>query len=224
MARSRIFVAGVVAGVSLAFLAACNVVLGLGDYEKVDADGGAADAATEADVVFVPDAPIDAPIDVEAGSYDPGRAWAKWKMPNPLNDAGYPNPMTYDAGGDSGAVFDNVTKLEWESVGTRTATAANVTEAHQYCATLAATNFAAVNDWRLPTRIELVTLLDYTRTTGATIDPVFTNAPADSFWSASPSGEPTPTNTWRVDFSTAEVRPLPPSSARVRCVSSRYAK
>ncbi len=219
MARSRIFVAGAVAAGSLACLAACNVVLGLGDYEKVGADGGAADAADERDVALVPDAANDAPIDVEAGAYNPGFAWASWPMPNPANDAGYPNQASYEAGADSGIVLDTLTQLQWENIGANAPSKQTVSEAQTYCAGLAATKFAGHSDWRLPTRIELVSLIDYTRGVAAvTIDPVFVGTPADIFWSASPVGAPAMGTTWRVDFGTGEVHPSTASMARVRCV------
>ena len=224
MARSKILVAGIVAGASLACLAACNVVLGLGDYEKVDADGGAADAASEADVLFVPDAPIDAPIDVEAGTYDPAHAWANWPMPNPNNDAGYQNEASYDAGGDSGAVFDNVTELQWENTA-MPPSAMSVTAAQTYCAGLRARGLAGANDWRLPTRIELVSLIDYTRASGAAIDPVFADTPADAFWSSSPVGKPYEGKTWRVEFDKGQVLMASDgSSGRVRCVRGGKAR
>lgn len=225
MARSKILVAGIVAGASLACLAACNVVLGLGDYEKVDADGGAADAASEADVLFVPDAPIDAPIDVEAGTYDPAHAWANWPMPNPNNDAGYANQTTYEAGSDAAVVLDTLTELQWENVGANTPSVRSVEDAQAYCTSRASTGFASFNDWRLPTRIELVSLIDYTRAPGMAIDPAFASTPADPFWSSSPVGKPHVAQTWRVDFDTGEVRIASAGSmARVRCVRGGKAR
>lgn len=223
MARSRIFVIGVVAGVSLAFLAACNAVLGLGDYEKVDADGGAADAAVEADATHF-DAPPDAVIDVEAGTYDPAHAWANWHMPNPDNDAGYPNQTTYEAGSDAGVVLDTLTQLQWENVGS-SPPITSVADAQAYCTSRASTGFAGFHDWRLPTRIELVSLIDYTRASGAAIDPVFAGTPADAFWSSSPVGKPNEGKTWRVEFDKGQVLMASDGSlGRVRCVRGGKAR
>jgi hypothetical protein len=51
-----------------------------------------------------------------------------------------------------------------------------------YCKTLS----IAGGGWRLPTRIELVSLLDPPRE-NPSIDNTFTNTPAEKFWSSSPS-------------------------------------
>ncbi len=114
-------------------------------------------------------------------------------MPNPseIADAqGLPNPSSYAV--DGGVVVDRVTSLRWRvAVGVQMATLAQATA---YCAELD-------GGWRLPTRIELVSLIDFARQ-GPAIDPTFVADDAGTlitakFWTASPG--------WVVDFSTGAV-------------------
>jgi hypothetical protein len=97
-----------------------------------------------------------------------------WKMPNPLS-TGLPNPQSYTVVGD--AVRDNVTGLVWQ----RDAPASSFSweEAKNYCASLA----LAGCGWRLPSRIELVSLLDMTKASSIDTD-AFPNGSLGS-WSSS---------------------------------------
>lgn len=195
---------------------ACNAVLGLGDYEKVDCQKDACDGGDAAVSEAAADAAQETSSfpDVEAGSYDPKRAWASWPMPNPIEDGGPPNPPDSSVT-DAGTVVDNVTKLEWENNGANAPSKMSVAEAQSYCATLGASRYGGHIDWRLPTRIELVTLIDYTRDAGAMIDRAFAGAPADFYWTASPvSGG----DTWMIDFVSGDVTTQTRPSGRVRCV------
>jgi hypothetical protein len=85
--------------------------------------------------------------------------------------------------------------------------------AKDYCAGLGA-------GWRIPAYKELLTLVDPTRS-NPSIDPVFPNTPAVSFWTASHSFRTDGTPHWprRVDFATGEsdfFDSMAPN--RVRCV------
>ncbi len=107
-------------------------------------------------------------------------------MPNDQVDvtAGAPNLENYTDNGDH-TVTDNLTGLMWQqTVPTDTYTWA---QAVAYCPTL---NLANHSDWRLPSRIELVSIVDFgvmTSTSGATINATyFPSTPAAAFWSASP--------------------------------------
>ncbi len=84
-------------------------------------------------------------------------------------------------------VYDNATHLTWQraTLGTYTwGSASTAGTAQNYCATLA----VAGGGWRLPSRKELSTIVDFTAASGtATIDPTaFPNTPATFFWAASP--------------------------------------
>jgi hypothetical protein len=105
-------------------------------------------------------------------------AWAEWPMPNP-DDKQAPNPQSYTGGGKA-LVVDVVTQLTWE----KTADDGSYTwaEAEEHCAALTLEG----GGFRLPTRIELVSLVDYT-VNRPTIDAkAFPDTPAEKFWSASP--------------------------------------
>jgi hypothetical protein len=105
--------------------------------------------------------------------------WAMWRMPNPPT-ADLPNPASYTDLAD-GTVRDEVTCLVWQHdvpAGTF-----SWMEANDYCNGLS----LAGRGWRLPSRIELVSLVDFTRAApGPTIDTVaFPNTPSEEFWSSS---------------------------------------
>jgi hypothetical protein len=92
-----------------------------------------------------------------------------------------------------GTVFDTKTKLTWQ----QTVPAATYAwaPAQTYCKTLS----LAGTGWRLPTRKELQTIVDYSQSNPA-IDPTaFPATPAASFWSSSPVAG-SPANVWNVNF------------------------
>lgn len=190
---------------ALPFVAGCNDVLGLSDFERVSCratcpgDSGG-DAAFDAGSVGSTDA---APFDGAVAATDGG--WARWPMPNPDGgaDAGWPNVVTYSAV-DAGVVADRVSKLEWST--------------HAFPASfidLAAGNCQSIG-YRLPTRIELVSLLDFTRQ-GPFIDPIFTNVSSGEYWTASATGG----RYWAVDFGSGEVTQSTSDKRNVLCVRSR---
>src|SRR5262249_7856188 len=101
--------------------------------------------------------------------YDP--FWAEWPASNSyffvnLPDAGtvaLPHPKIYDTYSIAGVVIDQVTGLHWQRAvelggdgGTRTL---SWTDAQTYCANLA----LAGGGWRVPTKIELLSIVDYTK-------------------------------------------------------------
>jgi Protein of unknown function (DUF1566) len=215
-----------------ASLVACSDLLGLGDYDVCGDECDAGDASADVgetgmianldgglDVLSIDAAldvtvPLDAaPLDAmtfeagEAGAIDAALYWAHWPMPNPseIADAqGLPNSSVYTLD-DAGVVFDGVTHLRWQ-----TGYASNIgsfDSAMSYCASTFGPG------WRVPTRIELVSIIDYTQQSPA-IDPTFVVNDAGAliggrFWTAS--------GTWAVDFADGVVTTLP--ALLVRCVS-----
>jgi hypothetical protein len=153
------------------------------------------------------------------GGADPN--WAQWPMPNGPVDvaAGAPNPMAYTDNGD-GTVTDKVTGLVWQQAASSTqSTWSNATTS---CTTL----FSLAHlRWRLPTAIELVSLLDDgVAAPGPMIDTTaFPGTPASStFWSSTPVADsnPTPTDAWAVDFGRGYVSGAGKSAQYyVRCVA-----
>ncbi len=202
-----------------ASLVACNAIIGLSDFEKVECTN-----------LRCPD---DAGIDVFVPTVDGGDAgsdagtpegtdpvvWASWRMPS--WDGG-PSPVPeYSA--DTTTVLENITGLVWtkDDQGQATYEAAKAK-----CAALPG------GTWRLPKRIELVTLLDFGRASStAPISPLFGVVQAQ-YWTSS---EVKPINAadprvWVVDFSAPDkgnklVTPVPTTDKtlqlQVRCVKGR---
>jgi hypothetical protein len=149
------------------------------------------------------------------GARSPASTWAAWRMPSPVTTH-LPNPASY-TNLDDGTVRDDVTCLVWQrDVSENTC---SWTEANDYCSSLP----LAGGGWRLPTRIELVSLVDFTKAApGPTIDEAaFPNTPSEEFWSSSLVAETVAGTTfaWYVYFSsgaTSEYELFVKS--RVRCV------
>jgi hypothetical protein len=114
--------------------------------------------------------------------------WAEWPMPNsPIDvEAGAPNVQSYMDNGD-GTVTDRVTGLMWEKGGTKDLIwdcAGKQGSAQAYCSSLA---LAGHDDWRLPTTIELLSLLDFSSPDvldGPGIDTRYFEPLSGLFWSS----------------------------------------
>jgi hypothetical protein len=125
-------------------------------------------------------------------------SYACWPMPNPAS-TGLPNPSSYTDNGD-GTVRDNVTGLVWQKAVTATQ-AFTWTGAISYCATLP----LAGRKWHLPTRIELLSIVDFTRTSPATNITAFPSVPGGMYhWTSSPwvvsQIATKPQDSWIVNF------------------------
>jgi hypothetical protein len=138
------------------------------------------------------------------------RRWARWAMPNPDAaifpgaDVMLPNPMEYDANTEAGTpVYDVKTGLTWEQG--QGAPATSFLEATSHCLSLA-------GGWRVPTRIELVSLIDFTRVPlidpGAFVGPDGA-PPGGTYWSSSvvpaDSGSDAAGHRWVVLFDNGQV-------------------
>jgi hypothetical protein len=148
---------------------------------------------------------------------------ANWPMPNPVA-SGAPNPHSYDLA-TAGVVRDNVTALDWEQGHSE---ALSWRAATTYCADL---DLGGHSDWRVPTRIELVSLLDFSRTNPPLDATAFPSTVGPTFWTSSVLAElPNSTNpmsVWVMDIVAAGTTgtrmsaPYPSGTsltARVRCV------
>jgi Protein of unknown function (DUF1566) len=121
--------------------------------------------------------------------------FAQWPVPNaPADtDGGAPNREKYTNNGD-GTVTDDVTGLMWQQAGPTGKY--TQPDALKYCVDL---TLAGYRDWRLPSEIELVSLVDYDQS-NPSIDPkYFPGELPYSFWSSTPSVN-TPTFGWGVTF------------------------
>jgi hypothetical protein len=88
--------------------------------------------------------------------------WAQFKMPNTQLDVaqGAPNPMSYLDNGD-GTVTDVVTHLVWQQA-VDPGKKYTVAEGKAYCSvTLSKMGLGGHHDWRLPSFVELLSLVDY---------------------------------------------------------------
>jgi hypothetical protein len=127
------------------------------------------------------------------------------------------NPMRYSTEPSlfgpypiTSCVRDNVTGLLWEGKTVAGERAGNntytnlgdsaPTDASGYVAAVNAAELCGFTDWRLPTRQELLTLVDYGKTSGAPINTTFfpNTAQADAWSADGVSGETT--RAWRVSF------------------------
>lgn len=146
-----------------------------------------------------------------------------WPMPHPPG-SGPPHPASYDTS-VAGVVLDNVTGLMWQRQGSsrdesylELGVSGEVVSARAqaHCSGL---SLGGYDDWRLPSFIELVSLIDFERAAPAIDEAAFVedwNASGSStFLSLTPG--PREQQRWAIDFDSGESRGL---GQRVRCVRS----
>ena len=136
-------------------------------------------------------------------------------MPN-VRLAGLPNPHSYDTQ-TAGVVVDRVTGLVWQRA--LTEKFYTFQDAQRQCERL---ELAGHRDWRLPSRIELVSLLDTTRIQPSIDMAAFPNTPIDWFWTASLAAD-NPSAAWYVYFYFGYPKTDDrTNSFSVRCVRSEH--
>lgn len=198
---------------------ACNGIVGLTDFEKTECPGRR--CGGEAGILegggpdtFIPDAPR------EARGADP-TTWAQWPMPNYDGGAKFlPHPLKYTVL-DGNRIQDATTKLVWRR--------ATLIEQLSYDdAKSRCDDLDTPGDWRLPKRIELVSLLDFGRPTDAPlVDPQFTGVKNVQVWTSSQQQTSKgvlaePNAFWTVHFGSGLVAPLNESLvANVLCVKAK---
>lgn len=244
--------------VALGWLTGCSLIIGDKPLDIVTVDastadgsggsgsGGSSDAGTERAAA---DASADAAsFDVQQGSSfdasaadagsadgptptcspdgstatDPAFEWAQWPMPNSPSDPGAPNAVHYIDNHD-GTVTDAVTQLVWEQLAP--AAIYSQSQAASWCGTL---SLGGSCDWRLPTEVELLSIVDVSQ--GApTIDATqFAGTPAHGwFWSSTGAASRDPDGGamgWGVNFQYGNAIAQPADSKLyVRCVRGRRA-
>ena len=159
--------------------------------------------------------------------------YAEWPMPDRSPGA----PVSPDYSATDRVVIDNVTKLRWQRVLPEVyegcaaryplrgelqgvGTGCSWEEAKAYCRRPELEEELGTGPWRLPTKIELESLVDLTAMPA--FDPLFETYPTDFFWSASPFPNPDGLKlAWAVDFSEGySYASGRYKGGRVRCVSS----
>jgi len=189
---------------------------------RIAGDGGTDSASTAAEGGG---STADAGDETSGDATSPGAAaWALWPMPNGKDDVsnGAPNTNAYSDNMD-GTVSDQVTHLMWQQRVPATGGAGddgNVTwpEAMDYCGNLP---LAGHDDWRLPTQIELVSLVDYSNL-GQGHPPIdsafFPDTPLAAFWSSTRHAA-SDSEAWTVYMDVGFTYAYDMSSlGRVRCV------
>ena len=199
-------------------LLACEQIIGLDNFKKcaplgnevcdasldgdVDADLDASDAGDAIDAFVFPDGVSEA------------SSWARWRMDNTAlevqNGAPDASQFAFD-GSVPPELLDTVTGLRW--VQGPVGHAPNVTAAAAYCSGLG---------YRLPTRIEIVTLLDSTQQKAPFIATPFVSfvQPNESLWTSS-YVRPIPQSGltfWFADLSGGDMKISIPSNVGVLCV------
>jgi|GEM_PF-1111402 len=161
--------------------------------------------------------------------------FAEWPMPD-TSEYSKAKP-SYTVNGP--VIIDNVTKLRWQAkmptiypgckanyefVGRfrGAGTGCSWEEAKAYCASPELAAELGEGDWRVPTKIELESLIDVNRVNA--VDPLFDDFPIDSVWTSSPVPNTIVDGlkmSWQVDLMEGSSgRRGRTKASRVRCVSS----
>jgi hypothetical protein len=122
----------------------------------------------------------------------PVAPWATWPMPN-TPSSGLPNPQSYDLR-MAGVVIDQVTGLMWQRGVPNTFRTWD--DAQRDCGEMTLSGY---DDWRLPSRIELVSLLDASRTQPSINLTAFMTTTSEWFWTSSVLAS-NPKSAWFVYF------------------------
>jgi Protein of unknown function (DUF1566) len=105
--------------------------------------------------------------------------WASWVMPNPAQ-SGLPNPASYAVSESGNQVTDQITGLTWQR--NVDSGAMPWDAATRYCACL---TLDGDGDWRLPSRIELASLVDWTAVSPSIDSATFPSTTNENFWTSS---------------------------------------
>lgn len=175
-------------------MAACNSALGIDDPIEVFPAGTAGPGMVQRDAGSGADgASSMSTTDARSpSSSDTTYGWADWPMPNPASD-GLPNAQSYDSTSFSNVVIDLITGLQWQQSVDENSYAWK--DAIAFCAG----STSSGGGWRLPSRIELLSLVDFTRTNPVIDTNAFPSTPPAYYWTSSIfAGDPT--NAWNVNF------------------------
>jgi hypothetical protein len=141
-----------------------------------------------------------------------GPAWASWPIPSPpaMPTA---HPQDYDTS-NKPVVLDRVTGRMWQRFVESKTRVWN--EARDYCDRL---DLGGYSDWRLPSRVELLSIVDLTHSQPSINQTAFPKTPSDWFWTSSVDAENPTTAAWYVYFYFGYPKTYAMSNQfRVRCV------
>jgi hypothetical protein len=142
-------------------------------------------------------------------------AWANWCLPNHPGQG--PHPQSYTAP-TAGVVRDRVTGLVWEQPTNGVFAQAAFAAAAAHCAGLSSVSYGGYDDWRVPSVIELASLVDYGVHDPAIDEVAFPATPAGGFWTSAAAVFPSD-QAWEVDFQYGVVTTIQATlTVNVRCV------
>ena len=161
---------------------------------------------------------------VRAGMPVPDTGQTRWYSTAFGDDGDYViNPMSYTDNGE-GTILDNITGLTWQkcSMGqsgldcsTGTAATYDWAAAGTACGSLS----LAGTGWRQPTDFELMTIVDYGRSSPAITTAYFPNTASLTYWASTTSAPPGVASAWGVFFGSGGVIYDPKTMTHaVRCV------
>jgi hypothetical protein len=204
-----------------------------GVREDAGRDSGAVDAGDPAENPRLDPANNNEDLEAFRAKLPSENVWAKWPMPDAAEGSKFKPSYTVS----DKVIVDDVTKLTWqrvmptvypdcqaeyEFVGRKRGPGSGCDweEAQAYCARPELAEELGPGSWRLPTKIELESLIDATRLN--TIDPLFDDFPIERVWTSSPIPNPDGLKlAWAVDFMEGtSVDSARFQGGRVRCVSS----
>lgn len=128
--------------------------------------------------------------------------WAEWPMPNSPSDAGTPNQQSYTNNGD-GTVTDNVSKLMWQQAVSTTTYSWD--DARSYCSGQVIGGF---KDWRVPSLVELVSIMDLSLSPPFINGVFFPSTPSDYLYWTNTQSSYGDTAGWSIDFGTTYEYPM----------------
>jgi uncharacterized protein DUF1566 len=207
-----------------ALLVGCNLLLGTEPpIIREPGDGGAGGMAV---VSSVGTGGIDDPVSfaVGSGGDDPGADGGALAACGDNSWAHWPPGVAHEYQVSTGSkleryVVDTLTHLGWQ--GEASKVAVSWSEAVDHCKLL---KWADRTGWRLPTRVELLSIVDYSTLFAPSIDTsLFLAAEPDQYWTSSPSmyvPEPGGSAFWRVNFADGGSFPgmIGSDVGKVRCV------
>jgi hypothetical protein len=204
----------------LSCLGACNAMLGIDAPEQAPLSEvsekpghGLRDAGSAPSAPGAGDG--DAQVDEEEDPPSP-YAWAAWPMPNPVTGSGAGNTQIFETR-ERGVVIDSTTALSWQQ--SVRAQPRSRDEAEAYCAELE----LAGGGFRLPSRIELLSLIDFTQSTTYLDPKAFPDAPHVKYWTSSRYAK-SQNEGWVINFGfSTTFASIAEADAKhlVRCVRSR---
>jgi hypothetical protein len=175
LSAARPFLALVALG---AAIHGCNLIIGLEHGIREGSGGGTSTSSSSSS------SGVCTPGDGGTGDAC-DRSWARWSMTKPPAYAEHGN----------GTVTDLVSGLMWEKAPSKTWF--SWADAKTHCQDLRLGDYC---DWRLPTRIELASILDYGTAKSPMVDPAHFEAESTGYWTASPLVGEEGVKAWWINF------------------------